>query len=506
MTASNPFRGRTAMWRSAAAGVLAGAAALAVAGTAQADPPPGCPHLTGTAGRYVDNTKLCAAMQREVQNWLAGNSIDVGRAVRDSWRGQASEPALEQPQQVVRLPQVPQQPTTAPAAAPSLMATKSPEKPEAAPVSRDGEAEEHHVRNRPRRDHRRMPDHPAANQAATATAEKPLVMEEVAARRGLGHRPTTIIARTPSAKPLTRPKRSPAPRPTLTEKHELAPYPANAALESSASTMPLTIPAGLAALLVLAIAYHRRRQLAGGAVIWWRRTRLTRQGDRLIRHSEVRDTLPFPPVEASEESVTVIRADDDVPVTTLDSMLEQESTSLGYLVALSAMNGTGLIGPGAENVTRAMVLELLAGRHMAARVLVPREDAVRLFGEELLHAANPGLVVLDTLQEVVTELEVEIVRRSGQRTDAGVPEGQSWLFVIASPGAAAERLHRIVQGGTEDLILGVFLGDWPYGITCTVDESGVILNLEGRSAPAWTAHRLTICAQTEAARRLANGD
>ncbi|GAA4205912.1 hypothetical protein GCM10023074_45670 [Microbispora amethystogenes] len=59
-------------------------------GTAHADPPPGCPHLTGTAGRYVDDTKLCAAMQREVQNWLAGNSIDVGRAVRDSWRNQAS--------------------------------------------------------------------------------------------------------------------------------------------------------------------------------------------------------------------------------------------------------------------------------------------------------------------------------------------------------------------------------------------------------------------------------
>ncbi|MEU7890992.1 hypothetical protein AB0B54_36305 [Microbispora bryophytorum] len=504
MTASNPFRGRTPMWRSAAAGVLAGAAALAVAGAAQADPPPGCPHLTGTAGRYVDNTKLCAAMQREVQNWLAGNNIDVGRAVRDSWRGQASQPAPEQPQQVVRLPQAQQQPTTAPAAAPSPMATKSPEKPEAAPVSR--EAEEHHVRNRPRRDHRRMPDHPAASPAATATGEKPQAIEEAAARRGLGHRPTAINPRTPSAKPLTRPKRSLAPRPTLTEKHEPAPYAANAALESSASTMPLTIPVGLAALLVLAIAYHRRRQCVGAAVMWWRRTRLTRQGDRLVRYSEVRDTLPFPPVEASEESVTLVRADDDVPVTTLGSMLEQESTSLGYLVALSAMNGAGLTGPGAENVTRAMVLELLAGRHMAARVLVPREDAVRLFGEEALHAANPGLVMLDTLQEVVTELEVEIVRRSGQRTDAGVPEGQSWLFVIASPGAAAERLHRIVQGGTEDLILGVFLGDWPYGITCTVDESGIILNLEGRSAPAWTAHRLAICSQSDAVRHLAGCD
>ncbi|GGO26855.1 hypothetical protein GCM10011574_59750 [Microbispora bryophytorum] len=186
MTASNPFRGRKAMWRSAAAGVLAGAAALGVAGTAQADPPPGCPHLTGTAGRYVDNTKLCSAMQREVQNWLAGNSIDVGRAVRDSWRGQASQPAPEQPQQVVHLPQVPQQPAPAPAAAPSPVATKSPEKPEAAPVSRDREAEEHHVRNRPRRDHRRTPGHHAASPSAAATGDKPQLIEEVAARRGLG--------------------------------------------------------------------------------------------------------------------------------------------------------------------------------------------------------------------------------------------------------------------------------------------------------------------------------
>ncbi|GAA4205916.1 hypothetical protein GCM10023074_45680 [Microbispora amethystogenes] len=380
------------------------------------------------------------------------------------------------------------------------MVTKSPEKPEAAaPVSRDREAEEHHVQNRPRRDHRRT-GHPAASPAAAVTGEKPLVIEEVAARRGLGRQPTAIITRTPSAKPLTRPKRSPAPRPTLTEKP--APSAANTALESSASTLPLTIPAGLAALLVLAIAYRRRRQLAGGAVTWWRRARLTRQGDRLVRYSEVRDTLPFPPVEASEESVTVVRADAEAADATLDAKFGEEPTSLGYLLALAALNGMGLTGQGAEDVARAMLLELLAGRDITAQVLMPRDDAVRLFGQKAKHERVPALVVLDTLQEVVTELEVGIVRRTGQRTGAGVPEDQPWLFVVASPGAAAERLHRIVQGGMEDLILGVFLGDWPYGITCTVDNSGAIRSLEGRSAPAWTGRYLRTCSQEAAARQL----
>ncbi|MCT9933696.1 hypothetical protein N5079_26120 [Planotetraspora sp. A-T 1434] len=80
---------------------------------------------------------------------------------------------------------------------------------------------------------------------------------------------------------------------------------------------------------------------------------------------------------------------------------------------------------------------------------------------------------------MVTELEVEIIRRTGQRTGSGVPEGLPWLFVVASPGAAAERLHRIIEGGMEDLILGAFLDAWSYGITCKVHDSAVISTLGG---------------------------
>ncbi|WP_203958734.1 hypothetical protein, partial [Planotetraspora mira] len=77
-----------------------------------------------------------------------------------------------------------------------------------------------------------------------------------------------------------------------------------------------------------------------------------------------------------------------------------------------------------------------------------------------------------------------------------------WLFTFVSPGAAAERLHRIIQGGAEDLILGVLLEEWPYGITCTVDVDGLIADLDGRSAPAWVGRRLSVYPRALAADRL----
>ncbi|WP_285710190.1 hypothetical protein [Microtetraspora sp. NBRC 16547] len=180
----------------------------------------------------------------------------------------------------------------------------------------------------------------------------------------------------------------------------------------------------------------------------------------------------------------------------------QEPSNLSYAIALSALYGMGLTGPGTDDVARAMVLELLAVRDLTTRVLMPRDDAIRLFGSYAAEVEIPGLVVLDSLEDVMTELEVEIVRRSGQRTDSGVSEGLSWLFVVASVGAARERLHRIIEGGMEDLILGMFLDPWPSGVTCTIDQNGRLTQVEGRSAPPWVGRRLALCDKDEALRRL----
>jgi hypothetical protein len=232
--------------------------------------------------------------------------------------------------------------------------------------------------------------------------------------------------------------------------------------------------AAVVAVLLLGLTFSFRRRLC----MWWRRNRLARDGDRLLRSGSLTEMLP----PAKEES----------------------ATSIGYAVALSALRGMGLAGPGSDGVARAMMVELLTSGHISARVLISHDDMARLFGdyasEELRHV--PGLTVLNSLLDVVTELEVEIVRRTGQRSDSGAPADMPWLFAFVSPGAAAERLHRIIQGGAEDLILGVLLEEWPYGITCTVDVDGLIADLDGRSAPAWVGRRLSAYPRALAADRL----
>ncbi|GII56008.1 hypothetical protein Pth03_43970 [Planotetraspora thailandica] len=130
-----------------------------------------------------------------------------------------------------------------------------------------------------------------------------------------------------------------------------------------------------------------------------------------------------------------------------------------------------------------MMVELLTSIHISARVLISHDDMARLFGdyasEELRHV--PSLTVLNSLLVVITELEEKIVRRTGQRSDSRAPADMPWLFAFVSLGAAAEWLHRIIQGGAEDLILGVLLEEWPYGITCRADVDGVIADQDGRS-------------------------
>jgi hypothetical protein len=112
-------------------------------------------------------------------------------------------------------------------------------------------------------------------------------------------------------------------------------------------------------------------------------------------------------------------------------------------------------------------------------------------------------MVLDSVQDVVMYIEVEILRRTGTGPDAGVPEELPWLFVLASPGTAAESLAKAVQAGAQCLVLGVMLEEWPHGITCSVDADGHITGLDGPDAPAWTGRRLPAAtlAQTLAALR-----
>ncbi|MCT9934955.1 hypothetical protein N5079_32585 [Planotetraspora sp. A-T 1434] len=468
-------------------------------GASPAQAEPGCPHLGETAGRYIDEAKLCANMQQEMQNWLlTGSQPDFGRAVRGSVKGGAAEVAPEQKPGITRLPETVKPPETEARKRPKGANTSEARR---RPVG----GRDHKVKvNRVYRHDREATAHDVNAVAVVSERQKdqgPAPIREVAIRRTRdAERPAAVAERTPPARGK-RGIEAQATAAAVPERPVVQPLARTSERSASSPLSPLTIPAGLGVVLMLAVTYRWRRRLVADATVWWRRTRLTREGDRLIRMSMATDTLPL--TRQSENCVPEQQAVAQVPEAALKHDLEQGSSNLSYVFALSALHGMGLTGPGADDVARAVVVELLTAQGIASRVLMPHEDMVRLFGEEATGVEIPGLVVLGSLRDVVTELEVEIIRRTGQRTDSGVPEGLPWLFVVASVGAAAERLYRIVEGGAEDLILGAFLDAWPYGITCMVDDSGVISSLEGCSAPAWTGRRLSAWSKSEAAERLA---
>ncbi|GII96356.1 hypothetical protein Ssi02_65870 [Sinosporangium siamense] len=169
---------------------------------------------------------------------------------------------------------------------------------------------------------------------------------------------------------------------------------------------------------------------------------------------------------------------------------------MGYTVALAALHGLGLTGPGTDAVARGLLGELLAEGGIAVQVAMTQTDAARLLGTREKPRVE-GWEVFANRQELLTHLQVEIVRRRGQRDGGAAAEDLPWLFAITSPGDAAEALHEVVDGGAEDLIMGIVLGEWPYGITCTVDDDGHITGLVGAGAPSWVGRRLPTLTTTE---------
>ncbi|WP_157545902.1 hypothetical protein [Microtetraspora fusca] len=605
-------------------GVLAVTAAVGV-GTLPVRADTGCAQVKGTAAQYIDAEKLCANMQQELRKWMqTGKQLDFGQALRNSVKGRA--PLVITPQQQV----VPALPTVAP---PPVLVTVTPQPvaPQVLPAEtstpqpvKPTEASKPSPKQRQTR-RARKPSAPDREVTSPDLTVIPVADESERLRRTASPARKAPTGRT---RGVTQSRAAVAQTPpsrgafSNTEPPPERPRP-EAGEQETSSMLPLTVPAGVVALFLLGMTYRRRRQLAGNATKWWRRTRLTRDADRLIRlsaaayepsvvvrergqakhekalgterriasfdgtvlhdgeadheaiitvhvRSEEHGVVPWAETateptsgqggtpgqilleqpapgfggsqecemtlvqeavrehvvsrESSErpkpEQVLHVEEDDQAPHYEETPQLnalpgegsaseedivdrDQEPSNLSYAIALSALYGMGLTGPGTDDVGRAMVLELLAVRDLTTRVLMARDDAIRLFGVYAAEVEVPGLVVLDSPEDVMTELEVEIVRRSGQRTDSGVPEGLSWLFVVASVGAARERLHRIVEGGMEDLILGVFLDPWPSGVTCTIDQNGRLTQLEGSSAPPWVGRRLALCDKDEAVRRLA---
>jgi hypothetical protein len=184
-------------------------------------------------------------------------------------------------------------------------------------------------------------------------------------------------------------------------------------------------------------------------------------------------------------------------------------------LAAVAARGLGLTGPGAHSAARALLIGLLAapgpgGGHASARVIIPAADFRQLADEDdpampRVPGVTPGLpdrlTVTPSLGGALDRAETEITRRlrlreesDDSRTSPGGPVTEdsppSPLALISSADApSAPRIRAILGAGASAGITGIFLGDWPSGITCHIGSGGEVTAASDPGlAGVWASH------------------
>ncbi|MFI6522108.1 hypothetical protein ACIBF1_41630 [Spirillospora sp. NPDC050679] len=140
----------------------------------------------------------------------------------------------------------------------------------------------------------------------------------------------------------------------------------------------------------------------------------------------------------------------------------------------------GLTGPGAADATRVIALAALEECGDTALVVIPRPDAIALFGlteDELLDETAEGLFIPGNLDAALAYMETEFaVRRDGRGTQ------ERRLLLVADVGEEAARIGELASRHPGDLS-AVLLGDWS-GDQTVVDDDGLV------QAPSELAGRL----------------
>ncbi|MFG2943484.1 LysM peptidoglycan-binding domain-containing protein [Streptomyces sp. NPDC048282] len=143
---------------------------------------------------------------------------------------------------------------------------------------------------------------------------------------------------------------------------------------------------------------------------------------------------------------------------------------------LARTRGLGLVGPGAPDAVRALLVALLAeDQQPSARtveVVVPASDARTLIGD---HAGHPaGLRIVDDLDAALDVLEGELLVRT-----TADPDPTSSLVVdlvlIATPAPHVERrLQSVLDNGSTLGLAGILTGQWRPGGTARIRADGTV--------------------------------
>ncbi|MEV3925022.1 hypothetical protein [Actinomadura coerulea] len=180
------------------------------------------------------------------------------------------------------------------------------------------------------------------------------------------------------------------------------------------------------------------------------------------------------------------------------SAQDPQAVQFVYRPALNpfATPAAGLAGPGATSTARVLALTALDVHGDDSLVVVPRPDAIALFGlaeDELLDDNTAGLFIPGNLDAALAYLETELaIRKKG-----GVTEGRR-LLLVADCTQEAERIAALLTHH-RDAVFAVLLGHWT-GDQATIDDEGLV-----EAPPAVASNfpsRLPAMSRTEARDRL----
>ncbi|MFC4463968.1 hypothetical protein ACFPH6_05220 [Streptomyces xiangluensis] len=163
---------------------------------------------------------------------------------------------------------------------------------------------------------------------------------------------------------------------------------------------------------------------------------------------------------------------------------------------IARARGLGLIGPGALDAIRALLVVLLAESRPsitgAAEILIPASDARTLIGE---HTGRPArLRIVDDLDAALDTMEAELLTRTNSGPDAAPdaahpPAGD--LVLVATPAPHADRrLQGILDNGSTLGLAGILFGQWRPGGTARIRPDGAVAATSSSVADILTGARL----------------
>jgi DNA-binding SARP family transcriptional activator len=160
---------------------------------------------------------------------------------------------------------------------------------------------------------------------------------------------------------------------------------------------------------------------------------------------------------------------------------------------LARTRGLGLIGPGAVDAARALLVSLLATAHQPdaepVTVVIPADVATVAIPDATGRRRPSRLRITPSLDTLLDEAEVDLVTRTRLTPERRALLGA--LVLLAAPQEHADRrLQAVLDNGSPLGITGILLGQWRPGGTVRIREDGTVAAASPDVADALEGTRL----------------